>query len=1121
VILYSFHPGGTIGSSCKDLGGFKPATDLLSHIDDLGCNAIWLMPLEDKSIYWPRDYYKLQEGLGSPQDYKGLTAKAHQLGMRVWQDCVPHGGCNEYPRAKEHPEWLVQKEDGSTLHYWCFDFNWPSWIQYMSDVVSFYTREYELDGFRIDACGGSKIPNWNSDIPYARASHAQAQGGLAMQRALRKAVKAVRKDGANLAEVGSSIHGTVSDSTYDFDLCYRVMHDYRKLPAAEFVSNLQQWLHEQQYAELPDLVRMRHLESHDSLRSGLWYGAAPQRALLALISWIHGIPMIYHEMEKGNTEYFRRIFHLRNHVAELNMGSADYLAVKAPDGVFACLRSARLPAKDDPYWDDDYSWDTQPHSAERSSVVLVNLIGKPVQGSVDISPEVLPEALRGCKWVRDLMTGEKLSLQSGAVTVSLPAFGYTVLRFESNALPEIPALSLHPVKYEAVKAPVNFKLKCGSGSLVFDSKSGMPTAWKTGWFSSMPLLMDMALPESVARSAKIVPSRLQSSKEMVATTHVFGSSSLETHYEAVEDGVRVHARWTGEPPVGAALLFEIPEAETWFASSAEGRFESPFRVRHPGCEGVISSIYRLPQGTSVIWDSRLHPFGLDETHATVGALCEKGRLAFGFDQNHLPVAVQILDRIGDNHGMKVLIRWSDQTDGVKVGGNELVFTIRNRPVQDNGPETGTGDDRLVQEAGGWRFENENLRVRFSRNGRLCGIWRPDNGSWQRVLENGGIYNDRGYGSHKHYAQENDVEAYARLERDGSRIKISFQGALRGFYRFDKMAHPISFYTEYVFDDGDDFGFACAVKPETPASGDSAFLSMMFRTSAMVRAELLDGKQVLLEGERNSGRGRYLQTSKSKEPGHMPTSILLEDAKDNVLCLNDVMWFGALPKNVFMDAEDLHLAWMDGPIGSSAVGRWSGMRCRIGFDGKVTAVNGKDALPFLPFVKSPSEILRDGDFEGDSLSRVVLLSSGAELVAACAGANVWSMPEGAERVVEDGRSCMRVVGDGVGYLLVRQVLSVAEFKSGTSWRLHAKIKARGVEKGDPSWKTACLRWAVRAGEKTHYATASQPLGDSDWHPVQVDMKMPDGIGSISVEAGLNGNKGTIWVDDFSVEKLGEE
>ena len=169
MILYSLHPGGTIGSGCKDWGGFPRATERLPDIAALGCNAVWLLPVESRSIYWPDDYYRLQDGIGTPADYKAFTAKAHALGMKVWQDCVPHGGSDWFSRAKQHPEWLVRTEDGKSLNYWCFDFLHPEWIDYMSKVVSFYTREYSLDGFRIDAVRGSKIPSWAENILYARA----------------------------------------------------------------------------------------------------------------------------------------------------------------------------------------------------------------------------------------------------------------------------------------------------------------------------------------------------------------------------------------------------------------------------------------------------------------------------------------------------------------------------------------------------------------------------------------------------------------------------------------------------------------------------------------------------------------------------------------------------------------------------------------------------------------------------------------------------------------------------------------------------------------------------------------------------------------------------------------
>jgi len=162
AVLYSFHPGGTIGSGFRDLGGFAAAMPLLDRIAALGADAIWIMPIEDLSVYHPRDYYKFQEGLGTADEYRALVARAHQLGLHVLQDCVPHGGRNDFPRAKQHPEWLVYDEDGSTLSYWCFDFNWPTWRQYMAGVARHYVSQFAVDGDRVDAVSGSKIPNWRS-----------------------------------------------------------------------------------------------------------------------------------------------------------------------------------------------------------------------------------------------------------------------------------------------------------------------------------------------------------------------------------------------------------------------------------------------------------------------------------------------------------------------------------------------------------------------------------------------------------------------------------------------------------------------------------------------------------------------------------------------------------------------------------------------------------------------------------------------------------------------------------------------------------------------------------------------------------------------------------------------
>jgi hypothetical protein len=182
-----------------------------------------------------------------------------------------------------------------------------------------------------------------------------------------------RRDGGILAEVNTGIWGTVSDATYDFDLCYNVLHDARKLPADEFVTRLRRWLHEQQYSEIPDMLRLRHVESHDSLRAQLWYGTEPHRSMVALTAFIHGIPLVYHEQEIGHFNSFQQIFEIRKVLPELNGGDADYLAVDAPPGVFAVLRT----------------------KGDDATIAVINFNGTKIPNTVlKLARDKLPENLR-------------------------------------------------------------------------------------------------------------------------------------------------------------------------------------------------------------------------------------------------------------------------------------------------------------------------------------------------------------------------------------------------------------------------------------------------------------------------------------------------------------------------------------------------------------------------------------------------------------------------------------------------------------------------------------------------------------------------------------------------------
>lgn len=361
VVLYSMDPCGTQDCGFGEWGGFGPAREYLPHIAALGVNTIWLRPVEDWKPYMPRDYYRLRPEVGTEEDAKAFIAEAHARGLRVWRDAVMHGGRRDFPRAIEHPEWLAWKEDGSVLERFGYDYNYPTWVDYFAEIIRDQTRKYALDGWRLDIPAGSKTPNWNPDIPYARASYAKLQGGIAQQRAIRAAMKSVNPDAADLAESNCAVHGNTADSIYDQPLCHSHLLSLREGPVDAKIATLRRWLHEQRCAYVPDTVMMRYVESHDSLRADLLYGNDACDALMALTAFIEGIPLVLQEGEVGHFESWRRIFAARRKIPELTGGVCDYLTVRAPQGVFPLLREKDGCA----------------------SVVLVNLMPDRVTGTVD------------------------------------------------------------------------------------------------------------------------------------------------------------------------------------------------------------------------------------------------------------------------------------------------------------------------------------------------------------------------------------------------------------------------------------------------------------------------------------------------------------------------------------------------------------------------------------------------------------------------------------------------------------------------------------------------------------------------------------------------------------------
>ncbi len=1085
--LYSFHPGGTIGASFRDVGGFAPATDLIEGMADLGCNAIWLLPVEDRSPYHPRDYYAFMEGLGTGEQFKALVARSHEAGLHVLQDIVPHGGSNTYPRAIEHPEWLAQEEDGSTLSYWCFDFNWPSWQQYMAGVARHYVHEYGVDGYRVDATSGSKIPNWNPDIPYRRASMAQLQGGLGMLKSLREAVKAEKPaDGGLLAETGGSLYGTVADAVYDFTACYTVFHGIRKQPVGEFVPLLRRWLHEQQYAEADDLLRLRHLESHDSLRSAGWYGIDGQRAMFAMDAWIHGLPMVYHEMETGNRVAFQRILRVRQTLPELRRGVPDYLAVECPDEVFACLRTL----------------------GDEVSVAVVNFGERPISSSLQIPLTALPEALRKQAQATDMLGGAVVEprVSGGELRLSLKlgALGYTVMALRAAE----PAVALPPTAAWPVAGPTppggppRPDAPRGNRYLApLDPTTGLPLEVRVG---GLPVLdrADLALdPVTAAKAGK--PVMTPDGLDMLVE-RPFGDAKLTLRYHPTADKLEVRGTWTGPAPEYCALVWPVNDAARWSATCSEGRLEDTFRVRHLTTDGVMGSIYWRPQGTATVFDSLLQPFSADGGQISVQA--GGAPVSLSFPGTSLPARVQWLDRLRDDHRLTAVIALRDAEapyDGVAPLAIDLAPTAPSE----------SPDSTLRPVAGGWIYQNAHYRLELGRNGV---VRRLADAKGTTILRSHDLYTDTGYHAERiRFGAENDVEAAVRITPDGKLLRVRFDGRLRGSYRFDKLEPPIAYRIDYTLGAGPSLRVATAVRPAALPRGETAFLATVGTLPDLTKITLRRAGSRIIETAVETAV-RVAQT-REIEGTPTPDEVLLDGPRGRLLQLSELTYTAPTEPNIFAHGTQFFVAWQDGEAQGRGAGAWHRCDALWTVGGAAPAPIGQAAV-YEP--AAAAALLVDPGFEGAAGGQPILLAGGVSLPRPAPGA-AWSAPAGGRIVAtptHTGAAAAEVVGVAEGYLLWRQPLTLAEFPVGSRWRLSAWLKGDQVAKGPIDWQTPAVRFAVTQDGKTTYVSAPVVLGTFDWRQVVAEWTVPEGVTAVELQLGQNGSTGTLWIDDVQLGRL---
>ncbi|GAB4328176.1 MAG: hypothetical protein Kow0037_02300 [Calditrichia bacterium] len=343
-VMYQIFP-----RTFSESGDFNGIRDRLDHLESLGVNIIWLMPIfpigeKDRkgtlgSPYAVKNFREINPDLGCEEDLKALIADIHRRGMKVILGMVPNHGANDNVLMKEHPDWFMRDEKGRFTREeksWSdiTDFNYanPHMRQYMRETLLYWIREFDFDGFRFDVAGMVEKEFWKETIPLLRKE---------------------KEDIYLLAEWEDPellLCGFNSD--YDWTL-YHLLKNIRhgRNRSAEVVNLVAE--KDGKYPQ--NAVPMRFLENHDEQRSLAVFGAPAIEAYARVLFTLPGLPLIYAGQEFGDIgspdwmkfepytlkweqfdstlfRMYRDLVHLRRHSGALTAGEFVPLSVATAKG---------------------------------------------------------------------------------------------------------------------------------------------------------------------------------------------------------------------------------------------------------------------------------------------------------------------------------------------------------------------------------------------------------------------------------------------------------------------------------------------------------------------------------------------------------------------------------------------------------------------------------------------------------------------------------------------------------------------------------------------------------------------------------------------------------------------
>jgi cyclomaltodextrinase / maltogenic alpha-amylase / neopullulanase len=353
AVIYEINPR-TFSTS----GNFKGIESRLDSLNDLGVTVLWLMPIHPVgqakkkgtvgSAYAVQDYYAINSAYGTKDDMKHFVAAAHQRGLKVIIDIVANHTAWDSVLIKQHPDWFKHDAQGNIIPPnpdWTdvagLDYRNPQLRSYMTDMLKYWLRDFDLDGFRCDVAGEVPTDFWEN----ARAELTKIKPDIIMLAEANKPELLVKAFDLDYAW---PFHSTLTD----------VLENGKSATAIP-----ENWYSE--HERLPKgALEMRFSDDHDEKRAIVRFGERGALAASAIVFTTDGVPVIYNGQEAGDTtestapalfenmpvfwqiserrplypKFYKQLIALRKAHPALQQGETEWLHNSASDRVLTYMR---------------------------------------------------------------------------------------------------------------------------------------------------------------------------------------------------------------------------------------------------------------------------------------------------------------------------------------------------------------------------------------------------------------------------------------------------------------------------------------------------------------------------------------------------------------------------------------------------------------------------------------------------------------------------------------------------------------------------------------------------------------------------------------------------------------